>query len=130
MSASSHSNSSERESNDNEHILLGDEDADDGGDLYEGILLGGEEPEDERGKSLSQKIYESLGYSKKVLFVLCLGLKGNGNCPLIDIDWSPWSKENKQNVKPSNADLAVEVQCRQKVLEFPGSTSGKYFASY
>lgn len=107
--------------------MLGDEDDEDGGELYEGILQGGEEPEDEREKSLSQKIYESLGYSKKVLFVLCLGLKGNGNCPLIDIDRSPWSKENKQNVKPSNADLAVEVQRRQRVLEFPGSSNDKRF---
>jgi hypothetical protein len=54
MSASSRSNSSERASNDNEHILLGNEDDEDGGELYEGILLGGEEPEDEREKSLSQ----------------------------------------------------------------------------
>ena len=89
------------------------------------ILLGEEEPEDEREKSLSQWLYESLGYSKKVLIVLCLGLKDNDNHPLIDIDRSPWSNENKQNVKRSNADLAVEVQHWQKVLVFLGSSNDK-----
>jgi hypothetical protein len=79
------------------------------------ILLGEEEPEDEIAKGLCQKIYESLGYSKKVLVTLCIGLVDKNNLPLIDIESPPWSKENKQTIKPSNVDLVTEVLRRQKV---------------
>jgi hypothetical protein len=99
------------------------------GSSQQGILLGEEEPEEVReDKSLSQKIYETLGYSKKVLVTLCLGLKAAGDNtsrPLIDLECSPWSSETKQGIKPSNNDLAVEVQRRQKVLIQPPKSTDK-----
>jgi hypothetical protein len=94
-------------------------------DMHRRILLGEVEPaNDVENQSLSKKIYESLGNSKKVLITLCLGLKATGtnglvSGPLIDLETSPWSMENKQGTKPSNSDLAVEVQRRQKVLTPP-----------
>ena len=90
------------------------------------IILDEEEPEDERAKSTTQKLYESLGNSKKLLVALCLGLNDNDNHPLIDIEKSPWSSENKQSVKPSNADLAVEVKRRQEVLMFTDSSDKRF----
>jgi hypothetical protein len=99
------------------------------GSSQQGILLGEEDPEEVReDKSLSQRIYETLGYSKKVLVTLCLGLKAAGDNtsrPLIDLECSPWSSETKQGIKPSNNDLAVEVQRRQKVLIQPPKSTDK-----
>jgi hypothetical protein len=99
-------------------------------DMHRRILLGEFDPaNDLENQSLSKRIYESLGNSKKVLVTLCLGLKATGtngqvSGPLIDLETSPWLVENKQGTKPSNSDLAVEVQRRQKVLKPPEKGMG------
>lgn len=101
-------------------------------DLHRRILLGEVEPtSDLENPSLSKKIYEALGNSKKVLVLLSLDLKAKSvttgllSGPLIDLESSPWSIENKQGTKPSNNDLAVEVLRRQKLLKPPTKGTDK-----
>ena len=81
-------------------------------------ILSGEDAvaADNGGKSVSQRIYEALDNSKKVLVTLCMGLKRDGGAALIDIDQSPWSQELKSSLKPSNKELALEVCRRQKLF--------------
>jgi hypothetical protein len=81
------------------------------------------EPEE----SCSQQLYNSLGYSKKILVALSLGQKKENNHPLVDLDQPPWSSKTKQTVKPTNADLANEVLRRQTEVTFPGSNVDKRF---
>ena len=96
------------------------------------IMNGDETPDSSSAsKSLSQKIYEALGNSKKVLVTLCIGLRKPDGSPLIDIDQTPWSQQLKGSVKPANKDLVVEVQRRQKLFPPPSpedKTKAKFFA--
>ena len=81
------------------------------------ILSGMEDIHPTDGKSISQLIYEKLENSKKVLVTLSLGLKkAETNVPLIDLDQPPWSQQLRASLKPTNRELAMEINRRQKLL--------------
>ena len=82
----------------------------------EAVLLGEVDIDDGSNNSRSQKIYEAMGNSKKVLVTLCVGLVREDGSPLIDLNQSPWSSELKGAMKPTNKELATEVLRRQKVF--------------
>ena len=77
---------------------------------------------------ISVTIFVSIRHSLPCL--INSNCQSQGRCqqlhPLIDIEKSPWSSENKQSVKPSNADLAVEVKRRLEVLMFTDSSDKRF----
>ena len=94
----------------------------------EAILCGEEEIDDGTpGKSRSQKVYEAMGNSKKVLVTLCVGLFRENGAPLIDLSQTPWSQELKGAMKPANRELANEVCRRQKLFAGTDGTSTRQF---
>jgi hypothetical protein len=66
-----------------------------------------------------------VGVEEKWVFLIGVIIT-NWNSKFIDIKKLPWSNENTQNVKPTNADLASEVLRRQEVVVFPGSCNDKH----
>jgi hypothetical protein len=101
-------------------------------ETWEGDILSGEDAvattTDNSTKSRSEKIYIALGNSKKVLVTLCIGLYREDKTPLIDIEKSPWSQENKSSMKPLNSDLVMEVCRRQKLFAGMEGTTSKQFS--
>ncbi len=93
---------------------------------WKDVLMSGEEMVEGFGTaSKCQSIYEALGNSKKVLVTLCIGQKNDNDAPLINLNKMPWCHGPKGIIKPSNKELAMEVQCRRKlILQSDGVAKG------
>ena len=73
------------------------------------------------GMCLSQEVYVDSGNSKKVLYLLSIGLtaddNNNNNAPLFSFDREPWSALGKTSVvRPRNTDYVNEIVRRANLF--------------
>ena len=76
---------------------------------------------------VTQKVYEQSNNSKKMLFLLCLGLKNEDGQGLFDLEAEPWNQLKKRSLlKPSRHEYAQEI-CRRasvfKAYPFPRTSN-------
>jgi hypothetical protein len=65
-------------------------------------------------QSAAQKVYLESNNSKKLLFLMCVGLTDQG-CSIFDLDQDPWNTLKKRDIKPSRSEYAQEV-CQRGIL--------------
>lgn len=71
---------------------------------------------------LCQKLYEEAGNQKKVLYLMCVGLRDrDGNSPLFCLETEPWLQLPKTaSLRPKNTDFCNEVARRATLFNvFP-----------
>lgn len=71
---------------------------------------------------LCQKLYEEAGNQKKVLYMMCVGLRDrDGNSPLFCLETEPWLQLPKTaSLRPKNTDFCNEVARRATLFNvFP-----------
>lgn len=78
---------------------------------------------------LSKRAYLESNNSKKLLFVMCVGLKKDGK-PIFDLESHPWNSVDKAELKLKREDYCKEVTCRLVAfnLENPARPSNWSFS--
>jgi hypothetical protein len=61
-----------------------------------------------------EKNYQDSGNEKKVLYVMCIGLKSDNGPPLFSFECEPWSLLPKTALRPKNNDYVKEIERRAK----------------
>lgn len=67
---------------------------------------GGEEDQD---LCRCERNYQDLGNEKKVLYLMCIGLKSDNGTPLFSFECEPWSLLPKTALRPKNNDFVKEI---------------------
>jgi hypothetical protein len=65
--------------------------------------------EDDDGTSVAEKVFVDSGNEKKVLYLLCVGLRDSNGNDLFSFDDEPWSLLPKTVMRPQSKDYAKEI---------------------
>jgi hypothetical protein len=77
------------------------------------------------GACSAQEHYVINANSKKLLYLLCIGLNNDGGTALFDISEPPFTKLKKRAVKPKRDEYAAEVIWRANIIFNQQSTNSK-----